>query len=319
MNSLNQETPVIESIEGHPKTAPRLRRYSESDFDGYRAAPLLVVGEDRDPMLVHRQERLMKTFVDAAQGELSPIAKPDIVTFVQNAITSRMHQREGLNGMVYAFRLHDTPNTAMVPEEHPDYVERACWLAAHGEGTPYENHIARRAWGMATGEIANLTIINGFRRHLEPHMWGDISDITGTDVRPSSKNTSDIRILGFDRTPKSSQHMAAMRIGMKRTIAALDDGVVMKSRTTAIINTSPSSGFDQSIIEEFRDVKPSPEDLKEMAALPSFQRAVRWLIDTIPPAGLVLARNETVYEYHAETDAAVRRLHAINFPEEVTD
>lgn len=275
---------------------PALRHYTEGDFDGYHAAPLLIVGPDADPELVERQDELAWRMVDAAYGEVAAVAKPSVAMFAARSTIGRMHQREGMNGISYMHRRFETPRVDQVPDVDPAFVLEACTRALRGQGTPIQNDIARRADGRDTAEIANLTIFNTFRKNLEPHMWQAVSELVGHDATPRSDQMYGLRILGMDRMLAQSQHLGAVRIGMKRHIAELDDGTLVKARTTAIINVSPSSGFDQDIIERFRSVAGEKNAFERMSVMPEFQRAIGWLIDTPLSEALVLARNETVYE-----------------------
>ena len=210
-----------------------------------------------------------------------------------------MHQREGLNGSSYAVRLHKFIPHFWDDKDHSAIeIFRAARLARIGEATPYQNELARRAFGMGSIELANLTIINNFRKELEAPMWEAVSEITGEDASPAAEGVYTASILGFDRNIKTNQHVGAIRIRIKRHIATLPDGTNIKARTTAIVNTRPASDFDQSIIEEFHACD---GELEDMSALPSFQKAVRYLIETELPEGLVLARNETVYSENPAT------------------
>jgi hypothetical protein len=100
-------------------------------------------------------------------------------------------------------------------------------------------------------------------------------------------------VLGFDRDILTNQHVGAVRIGMKRDIGMASGNTEVKSRTTAIINTRPSSGFDQDIVAQLREATYEKKDLVD---IPDFHRAIRWLITSELKPGKVLARNETVYE-----------------------
>ena len=288
--------------------SPLHRPYSEADFDGYQAAPLLIVGDDADKALVKSQNKLERRFIKAVGTELEGIAQPMSIRFVKHAVRTRMHQRQGLNSISYLRRLNETPDYEAVAEASPEEVDEAYRLALVGKGTAYQKHITRQALGMDAIELTNLTIIGEFRKQLEPAMWDEISEIIGYDVSPRPEAIKDIgevglRISGFDRNIHRSNHIGAVRIGLKRTIATLDDGTVVKARTWAPINLSPSSGFDQSLVERMRT---TPGGNEELAQLPEFQNAVMWLIRNELPSGLVLARNETVYEYHPETRAKIR-------------
>jgi hypothetical protein len=86
-----------------------------------------------------------------------------------------------------------------------------------------------------------------------------------------------------------------MRIGMKRDIVVLDDGTFFKGRTTAIINTRPSSGFDQGDVVEIYEAHQEKADMRTIEAL---CRVARRLVDEVIEPGVVLGRNETVYGFN---------------------
>lgn len=272
-------------------SAPLYTPYSEADFDGYHAAPLLLSGEFADEALVTRQKRIAKALVAAVHGELAPFAKERVRHFVADSITSRMQQREGLNGTSYNDRLYNTPHYDMVANFTNDEIDEVCERVRQGEGTPCENEMARRALGMSSVELANLTIIGNYRRDLEYPMWEDVGELVGKDVTPKPEEMYGLKLLSFDRDIRQHRHIGAMRIEMKRVLGQVEDGTTAKARTTAIINTSPSSGFDQGLIERFKRLS-KPE---QVAELPEFQRAIAWLISSEAPEGIVLSRNETVY------------------------
>lgn len=286
----------LENIMANDAYIPSKRHYSADDFDGYHAAPLLITGKEADPKLVKRQDALAWRMVDAAYGEVVTVAKPSVAIFAAHSTLSRMQQREGMNSISYMHRKFKTPRVELLPDTDPQLVYEACDLALSGGGEPIQNDMARIAFGMQTIELSNVTIFNEFRKELEGPMWRAVSEVTGKDATPKASQMYGLRILGFDRDIFTNQHVGAVRIGMKRLIGELDDGTRVKSRTTAIINTSPSSGFDQDILGEFRQFEGEKDALARMASLMTFQRAIGWIIDTELSAGLVLARNETVYE-----------------------
>jgi hypothetical protein len=269
------------------------RSYTESDFDGSHAAPLLIIGNYTLKHLTARQDHLAKNFANAVQGELSDITTPGVVDFVSNSLISRMHQREGLNGLAFMRRLNYLPHPWEVPNRSIGYVLRACGVVPLGKGDIDQNHTATLAYGMPSGELANLTVINEFRRDEEAPMWDGVSELIGRDAAPHPDDMRAFTVLGFDRDILTNQHVGAVRIGMKRDIGMASGNTEVKSRTTAIINTRPSSGFDQDIVAQLREATYEKKDLVD---IPDFHRAIRWLITSELKPGKVLARNETVYE-----------------------
>lgn len=284
-------------------SAPHYETYSEADFDGYHAAPLLLSGGEADVTLVARQDAIADAFERAVHGELADVAKEGVRAFVATSIRERMHQREALNSASYSHRLFPAPYTDMITDMTALEVDDVCETVKLGLGTPCQNELARRALGMSSVEIANLTVIGDFRRDLEAPMWEDVSELVGKDATPQPDQMYRLKLLGFDRPDIMRQrHIGAMRVEMKRRIGSIGDDTMVKARTTAIINTSPSSGFDQSLIERFKQVGGKPELISE---LPEFKRAMAWLISSELSYGIVLSRNETVY---AENEGIRRAL-----------
>jgi hypothetical protein len=279
-------------MESHP-TPPSItsRPYSEADFDGYRAAPLLIVGMDARQDLIEAQDRLAENFREAAYYELYPYAKASVIEFVSRSIVTRMQQREGLNGTSYLHRKHAVPY-ATIDGFSAEAIREAAERAQVGAGTVRQNELARVAFGMDSIEYANATFINGFRKEIEPAMWRDVSDLVGADASPRPDQMYSVQVLGFDRDIRTQRHIGAMRIGMKRKIGTLDDGTIVKGRTAAIINMSPSTGVNPGLVEEFQE---AARHNVPVESLESFEKAVAWLVSSSLPDGLVLARNETVY------------------------
>lgn len=274
------------------------RPYSEADFDGYSAAPLLIVGGRSQKKLIASQDRLARQFTEATRYELDDVVKPDIIDFVAQSISRRMQQREGLNGSEYIKRLHKFRSFKAVPEASALEVYKASRNALYGRGTVRQNDMARRAFGMASAEYANLTIIGDFRKNLEEPMWDEVGELLDIDATPRFEQMTNFQVLAFDRDITCENHVGAMRIGMKRELGTLSDGTVMKARTTAIINTRPSSYIDQDNVAAIRS---ATIEKTNMADVPEFLNVVRWLIDEVLPSGVSLARNETVYGFNQST------------------
>ncbi len=283
----------------HEKTNMLLNRpYSEAHFDGYHAAPLLIVGGHARPELIAAQDRLSKQFIDAAEYELGDIVKPDVVNFVAQSIARRMQQREGLNGSEYMKRSNTHRKLFGIPGANPIEVWRASRAAFYGRGSVAQNDLARRAFGMAATEYTNLTILGEFRKNLEAPMWDEVGELIGADATPHFEQMTNFQVLDFDRDVTSSNHVGAIRIGMKRELGELDDGTKVKARTTAIINARPSSDIKQSDVLAIREAFLEKQD---MATVPEFLQVVHWLVDEALPEGVALARNETVYGFNQAT------------------
>jgi len=286
------------------------RPYSEADFDGSGAAPLLIVGSRARPQLIHRQDTLAQNFDKVVHHELQGIATDGVVDFTSHAILSRMHQREGLNSIAFMRRRYRFPHPWEAPHRSIGYVLNACRIAPLGEGTADQNHTAHLAFGMPAGEIKQLTIVNDFRKDEEMPMWDEVSELVGADARPRPSDMRAHAVLGFDRDILTNQHVGAVRVGMKRDIGTAPGNIKVKARTTAIINTRPDSGFNQDIIAQLREATYENQKREEiereskgrvtfdrinLAEIPEFYRALNWLISSDVEPGKVLARNETVY------------------------
>lgn len=250
----------------------RNKVFTEADFDGYSAAPLLIIGEDAIDDLRDGQDRLAYNFERASEQLLTPYAKESVVKFVSRSIASRMHQREGLNGSSYHLRKNYTPDLHHgFKGATPDEVELAVENAKFGMGSVLQNELARRALGMESVEYANLTVVGEFRREMEPKMWEEVSELVGHDASPSQDDVYRTYHIGFDRDITTSKHIGALRFGIKRRIGELDDGTIVKSRTTAIINTRPyidgKNGLNPELtpelIDAFREVEVHNKSIEE--------------------------------------------------------
>jgi hypothetical protein len=285
--------------------------YSEDDFDGHRAAPLLLIGEEQDDKVKNTQDRLIRSLGSLAETEISKYANKRVVGFSVMSIIARIHQREALNANSYIRRPHKTPLYDEFPDMHADEIDAICEKVRHGQGTAIENEIARVAFGMESVEYGNLTIVGEKRKQLEKPLWDEISTLVGKDANPDPDGVYRMSVLGFDRDIRSSENVnyGAMRIGLKRLVGTTAHDATVKSRTTAIINMSTETGIDRPLRELFRETaieatkpdketgipKDEAEGLEAVARLPEFQRCVHWLMTTDISEGIVLARNETVY------------------------
>jgi len=277
-------------------------RYSERDFDGYSAAPLLIIGEDADPELVKRQNELAGSFTQLVDTELGGVAKPNVTQFVAQSIISRMHQREGLNGSSYLNRPNDTPHFVDHHLSGEEIIE-ACDHLRQGTGSVLQNEIARKAFGMTSVEYANLTIVGDARKQLERPMWDEVSELTGGDAMPHAKDVYSFKVLEFDRDIRSDMNIGAMRIGMKRHLGTTEYGAEVKVRTTAIIKPTALFRHMGKTHTDYRDFTSKLQEAaqfhKDFSHVPEFSNAIEWLIESSLPPEIVLARNETVYGFES--------------------
>lgn len=305
----------MSSLETSPNSYQRLRPYTEDDFDGSHAAPLLIIGGRAKKRLVTNQDRMAETFTVAARYELDGYADPAVLDYIGETIRNRMAQREGLNGNEYLRRLNKFPKAGEVPDAYFTEVYWACHQALYGKGSARQNDMARRAFGMASVEYKNLTIVGDFRREFEAPMWEEVSELVGSDATPHFDNMVDLRVLSFERDMSQDDYMdprnvRAMHIGMKRNLGTLDDGTLVKARTAAIINAVDTPGFDRIDIETIHEAFVSKAD---MANVPEFQRVVRYLMEEQLEPGVALARNETVYGFNEEVAETIESRRKVRF------
>ncbi len=270
-----------------------LRTYSLSDFDGSRAAPLLLVGDDMDPELDARQNRIIEHLQAATRVELAQYASPSVIEFAGNAIVSRMHSRAGYNSQSYMQRANLVPDTTIDGYSEAEILE-ACDRARRGEGRMKQNHIAHLAFRTASVEYLNLTEIAQFRAELEEPMWEELSDFVGADARPTSAQMYKKQILSYEGSLSGRQPIGALHVDMKRRVpnGLLEDGTEVKVRTTAVINTRRHNGFDGNVLDALREAKHEKRNLNEV---PEFLAYIDQLVDNELPPGVVLTRNETVF------------------------
>lgn len=290
--------------------------YSEDDFDGHHAAPLLLIGEEQNEEVKNTQDRFIDSISALTESEISKYASSRVVGFSVMAITARIHQREALNANSYIRRPYRTPCYDEFPDMSSSDIDVICEKVRYGHGTAIENEIARVALGMESVEYGNLTIIGEKRKQLEESLWGEVSELVGRDASPTPDGVYRMSVLGFDRDIRlpGNVNYGAMRIGLKRHVGTTPYGATVKNRTTAIINTSTETGIDRSLRELFRETaikatardeetgepKNEIEGLNAITHLPEFQRCVYWLMTTDISEGIVLARNETVYGIRAK-------------------
>lgn len=292
--------------------------YSESDFDGYRAAPLVSIDSPVRARLIASQDGLAQNLETLVYSEVPKYAKQSGVDFVAQSILRRMQQREGLNSVSYLSRKNNTPDFSSIEGVSPEEIADACEKMIYGSGTVLQNELARIAYGMSAAEYANLTIIGEARKQLEPAMWDEVSELAGKDATPQFDDFYRFTSHGFDKNIVEDVNVSALRFGMKRRIGSTPHGADIKARTTAIFKLHPTyraMGFSgteiRDIISEFQEVERqlatkssatheayddiAKERKTTIADLPAFQLAVEWLVSTEVEPGLVLARNETVY------------------------
>lgn len=287
------------------------RTYTEADFDGDHPAPFRLIGIDADKRIVARQDRLIESMRGATRQQLEPIVSDDVVNFVANGIVSRMHMREALNSHSYANRLHRLPLPWLVRGHSWLETIQASADTIQGARSVYQSDMAQRAFGMASIEYKNLTVFGEFRRELEAPMIDEMSEFLGVDVTPKADQVYRVKLHGFSHDLLKDKEIGAMRIELKRHVPGgeLNSGTIVKGRTTASINTGFKSDFDQDVMNSLREAKfeAHRDDKKvELADNEEFRRYIGYLIDNELPAGLVLARNETLFGGNARIGAKTR-------------
>lgn len=288
---------MVESMHNNPRNQ---RTYTEVDFDDDHPAPFRLVGIDADKQIVARQDALIDNMRGASRQQLEPIVSDEVVDFVTNGIVSRMHMREAMNSFSFSNRLHTLPLPWLAKGHSWLETIEASRDTIRGARTVRQSDMAQRAFGMASIEYKNLTMFGEFRRDLEQPMIDEMSEFMGVDVTPKAEDVYRVKLLGFSHDLLKDREIGAMRIELKRLLpgGGLDNGTIVKGRSTASINTSIQSDFDQNVIESLREAKfeAHRDDKKiELAENEEFLRYVGYLIDNQLPPGLVLARNETIY------------------------
>lgn len=218
--------------------------------------------------------------------------------FIIHAIGNRMVARDGSNAASYTMRLNTAPYSTELPSG------LACMHAEQGTGTMQENDVARRFFGMSSVEYGNLTIVGDKRLEYLPGMYNEADELLGgMRVQTAAYGT---RIIAFDRNPVESNHLGSMRIQMKHRLGTLNDSTEVKQRTLAIIDLSPSSGFDQDIVRAIISAyrSGSTDIIRDANGL---KRALDELERLELAHPLVLARNETIYGYNQETEAKIKQ------------
>lgn len=266
----------------------------ESLAFGHSAAPLLIVGRDQDRAVRDQQDKLREVFEALIRDELERRnMKSGVIKWVVDVVTTRMMQREALNGMSYDNRLFTEPNLAMAPHQSPEEVLAACEAVKYGRSSIAQSRTAQLAYGMASGEYANLTIIGDQRKEHEPDMWQQLSDLVGRDVSDLSHGVYRTEMIGYDnRNLDTAQHIGAIRLLTKRLIDTGEYNTSLKVRETVILDTSPSSGFDQSVVD---GILKAARDGVDPASSPELQRVLAGLWERGMDSPIVLARNETIY------------------------
>lgn len=274
--------------------------YNEADFDGDRPAPFRLIGLNADKRIVARQDELIENMRGVSRQQLQSIVSGEVRDFVANGVVSRMHMREALNSYSFSNRLHLLPLPWLVKGQPWLETVRGARDTIQGARTVRQSDMAQRAFGMASIEYKNLTMFGEFRRDLEQPMVDEMSDFLGVDVTPKASDVYRVKLLGFSHDLLKEKEIGAMRIELKRHIPGgeLDNGTIVKGRSTASINTGFRSDFDQDVMESLREMQLEAhrDDKKvELADNEEFRRYVGYLIDNQLPPGLVLARNETIY------------------------
>lgn len=254
---------------------------------------MLLVGRDADPLLVAKQEHLGEQFEALAHSELDPLVGYEIASFVAQSIRQRMSQREGQNSHSYISRLHPHVPRLLHRGHSPIAVFEATRAAKIGRSTPLQSHLARRAYGMGSIEIANLTTIGTARHELRPAMREGIHELAGHDVDFGLDSVYKMSYLGADTSHESRQRPKVLRIGYKSLFSVLDSPSELKGRTTAVIDVRDRSVYASDLLEYIQELDALDIPLGE---IPEFVQIVRTLIDQTIPKSEILAMNETIYE-----------------------
>ncbi len=302
--------PTHEQLENRRLLVPSLNEtlISLVSPQDYAPAPLLLIGDEVDEKVIGSQDDFRLGLRSLVHQKLDGKVKSCSVNFVENSIMQRMSQCEGLNSVVYQQRQHRTPRFDLIHGLSAEDIREACLAAKRGVGTVKQNDVTRVAYGMASIEYSNLTIVDDARSESEPGMWESVEALTATSSRYGDRGSYRSEILGFDRDIRAASHVGAMRIGLKGHIGEVVDrvdskgstlsGATIKRRTNVIVDLSPSSGIDQAIVDEIiatAKLHKDEGDMREAVGnLISVQNLTHWLSHNLTNDA-VLARNETVY------------------------
>lgn len=270
---------------------------------GHSAAPLLLIGKEYDQSLVDAQNQLHIDIAEKIVSELNQKGvKSTVINWVTQSVLARMAQREALNSSSYINRVHSAPNIFALSRVDIGDIVAACDTARRGMGTIEQNRLAQIAYGMPSSEYANLTIIGDSRKEFESDMWKQLGDMVEEDVSDLSRGVYRTKVLGYDRDPRTSQHLGAVRISTKRHIGTGEYETELKVRETVILDVSKSSGFNQDIVRQVQDVARSGGDPMELDDMKIVMNAL-W--ERGMDSSIVLVRNETIYGSSREFQRAV--------------
>lgn len=271
--------------------------YTAEHFDGSHATPLLLLGDEAQPELQEYQDTLEGRFTLTGREILGGIFSDSVVNLTTGSIHSRMKAREALNSQAYVNRLYKKPNYHLAPDLSPAEIHAACNRAKIGHGSIEDNELAGIVYGTESSELSNITVIGDFRADERDEMFTHIEDFIVEGSLPKNLAEYDkIKLLEYDRDISVHQHhLAAVRLGLTHTIGRSKRGSLVKLRTSTIIDTRPSSGFNQETVDKF---------LAQRLHGPLSRTALKWLIEDEVEADHIrtIASNDTVYRIHPKNE-----------------
>lgn len=262
--------------------------YTEADFDGYHAAPLLIAGSEIQQHLVDRQDVISHNLSGAAREMYEGNLKDSSLNLITRSIAGRIAVRSVLNSMDYSNRELVEPRFELAPELSQEEIHAAVNLSRNGDGSIRDNAVTGRVFDI-NAELSNITTLGNFRANTRAEMYKSISEYLGEEVTEIDDIDYDsVNVLELDRPVEdNTQHIGAMRLEMRRELPVDRYGARIKVRRFAVIDTSPSSGFSDDTADRIIHAKRLNQPLS--------QKAMKWLMEREQPIWKVLASNDTIY------------------------
>lgn len=264
------------------------RTYTPDDFDGSHATPLLLIGDEERQDLKDRQVVLEHRLETVAKEVLGDAVSESILNLTVRSIHDRMKAREVLNSQAYMSRLYKKPNYHLARDLSPLEIQLICEKVKVGEGTIEENELAGIVYGTKSSELSNITVLGNFRADERDEMFAHVDDfVVDANLPPTIVEYDKLKIAEYDRNLElPHHHIGAIRLALSHTIGHSKRGSLVKLRTSTVIDTRPSSGFNQDTVDKL---------LAQRLHGPLSQTALKWLLEPELEKLRVVGGNDTVY------------------------
>jgi len=290
-----------------PETRPFTSRVSleqicdapRGDMNTYGATPL-----DRVATLTQQLElRLdLQELTYRAIPEDTPI---EVYSYIHSIFTRRFNKRGEANEENFVTSLHYADYQECLDPEVIDIVDRA----RLGCASPAELLLVREELGIRSTELACLSHPYGTNIEMLDEMRFAIEyavSLYGGEYFEEPETIYCVKeaIDGLDGVPDFTKGVLMTR---KSTLGVLDDGTVIKERSSFVLRTDEASGFDQTIIKRLQ---------VELTKDPTMDW-MKWLIDEgnldMIAADLLdsddftraIPVSSTAYAFHGETTRQV--------------